>query len=217
VAKDSVTGKSVEGHFVVYVKGSAIDGDLSLKSITVGDAIFTNIESGTNDIDVHIPNGVTTPPTVTAVLNNETLSTISIVQAATVPGFATITVTDKENWSQKHVYRVNFGHMTIGQLRGTVTSSSWDAASAVRFSDGETAFKVLFAAYKNGVMFYSNVHEVSAFPKNGGGSVGYSIGDPNVVAIATGYTLTELEYKAFLWDENYVPFPDITVLTNTYQ
>jgi hypothetical protein len=217
VATDSITGKSVEGHFIVYVKGSAIDGDLSLKSVTAGDVTFTGIESGTIDFDVHMPNGSTTPPVVSAVLNNDTLSSIDITQATTVPGVATITVTDKENWSLKQVYRVNFGYMTISPLRGTVTSSSWDAASTVRFSDGETSFKLLFAAYKNGVLVYSKIEEVSAFPKNSGGTVGYSIGDPNVVAIATGYNLTELEYKAFLWDENFVPFPNIPALTNTYQ
>jgi beta-glucosidase len=196
-ARDSVSGTTAEGHFVVYVQGEALGYDASLNTITINGAPLSGFNAKTSEYDVNVK-GETAVPVVEAVAAYPDDVTVSVAQAASLKGDAVITVTGKDpELGLRQTYTVHFGVQTVTPLIGTCDSSGFTVSSSIRFGDGETSYKLILAVYDpEGRLTYYKTLDTPPVAKNERGVAGGYI-DPGR---EIGPDAPFMTYKAFLWD-----------------
>ena len=207
-ALDTVTGESVSNEFVIYVDGEPLrDHDVSIKSFKANGETFGGIEVGVYEFDVNVPKGQAAVPAMTAgdveaSYGDDKVTVTVSMPSTTVPCDAVITVQSKEYTSMRQTYTVHFGHMTVSSLTSSITGSGWIGATNVRFSDGVTEFKLIFAIYDGPKLVKVGQFAQDAIPRHGSGSIsGAALTENEITEFADG----DITLKIFLWDQKYAP------------
>jgi len=104
-AEDGKTKNTYTVHFTVapVIKSK----DATLKSLSIDGVLLTNFNAETLSYNVVLPAGTTQIPEVSATVNDEGKATMTITQATSLPGTATIVVT-AEDGQTKLTYNINF-------------------------------------------------------------------------------------------------------------
>ena len=181
------------------------DHDATMDSFTFGGVTF-DAQPGVMEYDVHVPNNITSVSFGAANVVPNYPDDVSVKVELTqndgsVPCSATITIESDEYPQLRSVYKVNFGHMTVTNLTASLDNNGgWDARADVRFSDGVTAYKLVYAIYKDNKLVYAQARPKDAIALHGHGVISDNIPSAEIMPFGNDITL-----KVFLWNQSFIP------------
>jgi hypothetical protein len=162
--------------------------------------------NGVYAYDVHVPDSVSniafTAANIAAACPDDVNVAVSLSPASGAVGtgncVATVTITSKLYPTMiSKTYTLTFGHMKIEDLVTSRDASNWSAGTSVRFSDGATGYRLVYAVYKDGKLLSVSEKVTDAIGKHQAGSI-------NATFEAVG-NRGETTTKIFLWDHDYIP------------
>ena len=196
----------IQGLTDLFVYGG---DDLAVKSFNFGGDVVEG-KAGIYDYDFSVPKTKTNitaadfaAANVTAVHPDDVnvsvaLSPASGAVSAGAPCVATVTVASKDDPLQTMTYTVNFGYMSVAGLDVASGTRGDNISAAVRFSDGSTSYRLIYAVYdKDGRLVSVTENVIGVIGKNQSGIVSGSF---STAGVADGNKV-----RAFLWDQDYTP------------
>jgi len=102
---------------------------LDLQTLTVDGTQVSGFAAATTSYNVTLPYGTTTIPTVAGTALTPTLASVTVVQAQSLPGAATVTVKDNANTSSTKTYTVNFTVSPFNPANNTACSGTTNEVS----------------------------------------------------------------------------------------
>lgn len=182
-----------------------------LTSFNFGGEVF-NV-AGKTEFDVNVPKNVSNITFSAANVAHEysaddvavsvTLKPASGAVSAGEPAVATVKMVRKASPNISSTYTVNFGHMTAAWEKDqNYTDTGYRSSVNIRFSDGESEFKLFQAFYNqdDGNLAMLNSKEFQTLPKHTGGTL--TINTDSRIDTDVLKTLT---LKKSLWDQNWAP------------
>ncbi|MCM3762344.1 endo-1,4-beta-xylanase [Alkalihalobacillus oceani] len=182
-----------------------------LTSFEFGGEVF-NV-GGKTEFDVNVPKDVSNIDFSAANLAHEyqdedvdvsvTLNPANGAVSAGEPAVATVKIAWKESPHRSTTYTINFGHMTAEWGNDqNYADTGYRSSVTIRFSDGETAPKLIQAFYHldDGKLAMLNSEEFQPLPKHTSGTLTI-----NTESKIDDDELKTLTLKKSLWDQNWAP------------
>ncbi|MCR4435760.1 MAG: S-layer homology domain-containing protein [Clostridiales bacterium] len=125
--------------------GSTLDTDATLSNLTVNGTTVSGFAANIFTYNVVLPAGTTAIPTVAATVNDTDKAAATIVQAAGLPGTATVIVTAQDGITQK-IYTVNFTVSTVLDTDATLSNLTVNGTTVAGFNPATLAYNVVLPA-----------------------------------------------------------------------